>query len=79
MPHIGIDTVQIDFNKHDELDIEDLTFEFTKRNSTGDASTSTRATVNCCVLRNFLSGGFLDDSVFEGPSFDDECDLLIAA
>ena len=35
--------------------------------------------INCCVLRNFLSGGFLHDSVFEGTSFDDECDLFVAA
>ena len=36
------------------------------------------AIVNCCVLRNFLSGGFLQNSVFEGTSFDDECDLFVA-
>ncbi len=35
--------------------------------------------VNCCVLRNSLSGGFLHDTVFEGTSFDDECDLFVAA
>ena len=38
-----------------------------------------RAIVNCCVLRNSLSGGFLHDSVLEGTSFDDEGDLFVAA
>jgi len=38
-----------------------------------------RAIVNCCVLSNSLSGGFLHDSVFEGTSYDDECDLFVAA
>ncbi len=37
------------------------------------------AIVNCCVLRNSLSGGFLHDTVLEGTSFDDECDLFVAA
>ncbi len=41
--------------------------------------TAERAIVNCCVLRNSLSGGFLHDSVLEGTSFDDECDLFVAA
>ena len=35
--------------------------------------------VKCCVLRSFSSDGFLQDSVFEGTSFDDECDLFVAA
>ena len=37
------------------------------------------AIVKSCVLRKFLSGGFLQDSVLEGTSFDDEGDLFVAA
>ena len=35
--------------------------------------------VKCCVLRSVSSGGFLQDSVLEGTSFQDKCDLFVAA
>ena len=38
-----------------------------------------RGIVKCCVLRSVSSGGFLQDSVLEGTSFQDKCDLFVAA
>ncbi len=38
-----------------------------------------RAIVNCCVMKMFLSGEFLQNSVLEGTSFDDERHLFVAA
>jgi|GEM_PF-6168368 hypothetical protein len=37
------------------------------------------AIVNCCVMKMFLSGEFLQNSVLEGTSFDDERHLFVAA
>ena len=34
---------------------------------------------NVVFLRSVSSGGFLQDSVLEGTSFHDECDLFVAA
>jgi hypothetical protein len=39
----------------------------------------TGAIVNCCVMKMFLSGEFLQNSVLEGTSFDDERHLFVAA
>ena len=54
---------------------------FTVLAKSGQSTTSIvlRAIVKCCVLRGSSSGGFLQDSVLEGTSFDDECDLFVAA
>jgi hypothetical protein len=53
-------------------------FEFQFSTEEQDAG-AVGAIVNCCVMKMFLSGEFLQNSVLEGTSFDDERHLFVAA